>query len=799
MRDWSRRLRPVGLALAMLCFAATGCGTKAQDPPGPATVTPGALTCTEDQITESGLLKTGHYGENEAILANGRRLTPAGEHVGTGRFPLGFRVNAAETRAYVVHNADTGNALMVLDLVDKTALQVSRLPTSPFKAVALSMDEKTLYVGGGHSGKIYFYNLDDDGLVTKTDDEGFALPSGEILLGGYIADLEVSPDGALLFAVANTNSKVHVLDTATLETQAVLKAGTFPYDMAFAAGASTLWFSNVTSSTVSAVDTVTEEKVASIPVGKNPMALALSPDEKTLYVTGSDTDEMFIIDTTKREMTASVDLSGHAEGYKHGSNNGIAVSPDGTRVYVTEAQFNHVNVLDAVTFENLGAIPTGWYPTEVAAGTKALYVVSSKGMGSAGPTSLKSFGSFLSVIPYPDDTQLEEWTDTVEANNNRTQGFFKGTCTADNLPVLAGPEVSPIKHVVLVVKENKTYDMILGDFERGDGDPNLVVFGEDVTPNIHKIAREFVNFDNFYTNAEASVQGHMWTSSAHCNDYQEKMYWDQFNIPGYDIGALSYPGSIFDHCFAHGVSFRNYGEFPAFGQYMFDEYMDYFDSKFPFYTQSVLDVDKAAEVIREIELGIFPQFLYMLLPNDHTYGGDPGKPTPRSMVADNDRGLAMIVDYLSKSIYWPETVIFVIQDDPQGSGDHVDPHRSILVAISPWVKRGYTSSVHYDVPSLYRTIEMILGLPPMGKNDAMAAPILDIWREGPGVEPDYTPFDKVPVNIPQEFNPEDMPADLRLDHCKGAKIDGCEGLGRILWKMQRGDEEPPPYAKGIDW
>ncbi|MBL6975544.1 MAG: hypothetical protein ISR64_07430 [Deltaproteobacteria bacterium] len=151
---------------------------------------------------------------------------------------------------------------------------------------------------------------------------------------------------------------------------------------------------------------------------------------------------------------------------------------------------------------------------------------------------------------------------------------------------------------------------------------------------------------------------------------------------GYDIGALSYPGGIFDQRFAHGVSFRNYGEFPSFGQYMLDEYMDYFDSKFPFYTQNRLDVDKAAEVIREIELGIFPQFLYMLLANDHTYGGDPGKPTPRSMVADNDRGLAMIVDYLSNSIYWPETAIFVIQDDPQGSGDHGDVYLMGAVADS---------------------------------------------------------------------------------------------------------------------
>lgn len=806
MKGWSRRIgfpayRPrsfPALLSAVLGISAFGCGTVNPDPAGPASGTPGALTCSEDQINEQGLLKAGHYGDGEAILANGRRITPVGDRIPTGRFPLGIRINADETRAYVVHNGDKSNSLMVLDLVEKQALQIVPL-IAPFRAVALSPDESMLYVGGGHSGKVYFFELDENGLCKNVDDEGVVHPDDELYLGGYISDIEVTSDGAILYGVAATNSRVYAVDTQTRTIVRTLLAGTQPYDMVLSSDESVLYFSNLTASTVTAVDAVTGQVLASVPAGKDPMSMALSPDGATLYVTSSDTDEVYVIDTDQNEAIAVIDLSGHPLLYKHGNVNGVAVSPDGSRLYVSEASFNRVNVVDTTNFEVLGAIPTGWYPTEVVAGNKAVYIASSKGMGSEGYNGLKKFFSFISVVPHPDDATLAEWTTKATENNNRTLDYFTGDCNPDSIPVLSGKD-SPIEHVVLVVRENKTYDMVMGDFERGDGDPELVVFGEKYTPNFHKLAREYVNMDNYYANAEASIQGHMWTSSAHCNDYTEKTYYsDFFTIPGYDITTLSGPGSIFDHCFAHGVSFRNYGEFPSFGQYMFDEYRDFFDAKYPFWTNEVSDVDKAAEFIREMELGIFPQFIYVVLPNDHTFGGDPGKPTPQYMVADNDRGTAMLVEAISSSIYWPKTAIFIIEDDPQGSGDHVEAHRSLCAVISPWVKRGYTSSVHYDIPSLYKTIELILGLPPLGKNDAMASPMLDIWVDGNNTQPDYTPFLGVPVDVPLELNPENHPLAHALDHCDFSELDGCTGLGSVLWKMMKGDVEPPPYAKGIDW
>lgn len=747
---------------------------------------PTALTCEAEGASPEAFLKAGKYGPDEAILPNGRRLTPVGSRIPTRRFPLGFRVNRDETRAYVVHNGD--DWLVVLDLVQQKQVQAVAI-RSPFKAVALSPDEATLAVGGGSTGRLTFFKVGEDGHVTA---------DGEIYLGGYLADVEFSPDGTRIYAVANTNSRLYVLDSASRAVVATFKAGTYPYDLVLSSDGLVAWVSNLQASTVQAISTLDGKVLASLAVGKNPTALTLSPDASRLYVANSDSDTVSVIDTLKREVIATVHLTGDLVPLTHGNVNGVSVSPDGTRLYVSQGGFNQVDVVDTATYRVLGSIPTGWYPTEVLAGRSALYVASSKGMGSEGVSGLKNLKSFLQVVPYPDAEQLDIWTEKVKSNNRRTLDFFQGACEPSAIPVLRGPPESPIRHVVLVVRENKTYDMVLGDFERGDGDPNLVVFGEEVTPNYRKLAREFVTFDNFYSNPEASYQGHMWTTTAQCNDYVEKTYWDQLSMVGYEVATLPEAGTIFSHLLAHGVPFRVYGEFPSFSPGMFEEYADFFDHKFPFWTMEVKDVDKAAEVIREIELGIFPPFVYLILPNNHTYGSKPGKPTPDSMVADNDRATGMLVEAISRSIYWPHTAIFIIEDDPQGSGDHVNAHRSICVVVSPWVKRGYLSSIHYDIPSLYRTIEMILGVPPMGRNDAMAAPMLDIWVDGETIPPDYTPFEAVPVNVPDAVNPEKGPLSTAVDHCDFERIDRCPGLGRVLWKMKKGDVEPPPYAKWID-
>lgn len=779
------------------------------DDPSKATSQP--LVCAPADLSAEAMLKAGPDGTgNRFVLANGRAITPAGTRFATGEFPLGLAVNADGTRAYVLHADDASKSIMVLDLTAAApAIEPSAAPGaallqtvalgSAFRGVALSPDGKTLAAGAGKKAKVHFFAVQEDGRLAD--------PGESVQVAGYISEVAFTPDGARVLASASTSSKVFVIDVASRQVVNTLATrGAYPYDLLVSADGKTLWSTNLAAANVTALDLDSGALLATIPVGKGPEAAALSPDGKRLYVACADADRVDVIDTATRAIETSFDLTGNPQFLKHGNSGGLALSPDGATLYVAGAAQNRIDVVDTATGTLLGAIPTGWYPTEVHATASNVYVLSSKGMGNPDPKNLKKIPGHLAVFPVPDAARLATWTAQVAANNRRAEAFFANDCKPDNIPVLTGPGKSPIEHVILVVRENKTYDMVLGDLKDadgnaiGDGDPNLVVFGEKYTTNFHKLSREFTTLDNYYSNPEVSVQGHQWVTQAHCNDLMEKTWMDQEPIPGLDpaLDADGPTGTIFDLCFANGVSFRNYGEFPSFGTKLFDLYKDFYDHKYPFWTMGVWDVDKAAEIIREWELGIFPQFIFIGLPNDHTYGGKAGFPTPQTMVADNDRATGLLMQWLSNSIYWPKTAVFIIEDDPQGTGDHVDPHRSVCTIVSPWVRRGYISSVHYDIPSVYRTIEQILGLPPMGKNDAYAPAMLDIWADGVAVPPDYTPFESVPVDVPYEVNPGDTLVAKLAEACDMKDVDGCEGMSRMLWLIMRGDEEPPAYARGID-
>jgi hypothetical protein len=360
-------------------------------------------------------------------------------------------------------------------------------------------------------------------------------------------------------------------------------------------------------------------------------------------------------------------------------------------------------------------------------------------------------------------------------------------------PVPAGPGgPSPIEHVVLIVRENKTYDALLGDLETGDGNPDLVLYGEDVTPNLHALARRFAHHDNFYDDGEDSTQGHLWLTSAFVNDYMERM-----NLSGGDFdadvmmeaGAPDF-GTFFTHLLRHGVPFRNYGEVVGtMGQWNGQRVMEHTDLRFPglFFNLSVKDEEKADYVAaRLVDDEDFPSFVFIGLPNDHTFGTRPGRPTPESMVNDNDYATGLLVDRISRSRFWPSTAIFIVEDDPQQGADHVDYHRSILVVASPWAKRAHVSSVHGSIPSLLRTIELILGLPPMCRYDALATPLWDAFSP----VPDFEPYTVLPRTIADAVNPVDAPgaaASMRMDF---SGPDRNPGLGAVLWLARKGTPIP---------
>jgi hypothetical protein len=397
-------------------------------------------------------------------------------------------------------------------------------------------------------------------------------------------------------------------------------------------------------------------------------------------------------------------------------------------------------------------------------------------------------------------------------------------------------EPSLFKHVVYIIKENRTYDQVLGDMPEGDGEPSLCVFGEEVTPNTHKLARQFHLMDNYYVSGKTSAEGHQWTDAAIVTDYIEKNIGEWFrSYPHVQTDALVYSpnGFIWDNALSHGKSVRIYGEacIPIFDHELgwTDIYQSYLDNTpfefinrttikpvedllsptFPGYDHHAIpDVLRAKSFIEELhayeqmEGDQWPELSIVALPNDHTAGTRPGFPTPRAMVADNDLALGQIVEAISKSRFWENTVIFVTEDDSQSGWDHVSAYRTVGLVISPYSQMNNTVRTQYNQTSMVRTIEQILGLPPMNIVDATAMPMFDCFV----TTPDTSSYQAVPNNIPlDEMNPGLHSLSGRaLHYAKKSMepqfehVDRGEDqlLNRIIWFAMKGKERFPRELTG---
>jgi YVTN family beta-propeller protein len=721
----------------------------------------------------------------------GRKVTPVGKLVGVPYFPLAVAFSPDGKLAYVVHSGQ-----WAMDVVDVEAGEVvaSVADVGGFRGVAVSHDGQAVYTAEAAHGT----------LTRMTWQEGTLVLEKKIPMEGVPTDVELTAAGDRVIAVSAANSTVWELDSETMGILTQYQTrGVYPYALALTPDESKLLVTHVGDDTLTVIDRSTGEVVKNVQVGLNPMGLVVDSERGRAIVANSDSDSLSIVSLIDFTVRQTIDVSGSHEALPGGTPNEMALAPDGSLLFVSFADLNRVEVFALPKFERLGAVPTGFYPTGLAvskAGDR-LAVVCSKGWGGA--TKLKKEESLLAFIDLPiDPSDLGEWTGIAERNVLRTTQYWDVECP-DPIPRPLDLDEEPVvEHVVLIVRENKTYDAVFGDFERGNGDPNFLIFGQEVTPNIHALAERFVNLDNYYTDSQESFQGHTWTTQADCNDFFEKLYPStsaQVLLAGWDPSSVIAERSIFDHLFDNGLTFRNYGEYESFTKDMFTLYEDFIDLKFPYFNMAIKDVWKAEEFIRELELGIFPQFVYIALPNDHTAGSRPGFPTPTSMVADNDEATGMIVDAISHSPYWDDTAIFIIEDDPQGCGDSVHSHRSICVAIGPWLRKGYTSSVHYSIPALYRTFEMLLRLPPMHKNDAFAPPMYDIFVSGEGDDlPDSAPYEHIPRLVPEVFNGEDgrlVEESMKLNL---SEPDANPGLGCLVWRIVKGDKLPPAYGKKND-
>ncbi|MEX2232764.1 MAG: bifunctional YncE family protein/alkaline phosphatase family protein, partial [Cyclobacteriaceae bacterium] len=601
------------------------------------------------------------------------------------------------------------------------------------------------------------------------------------------------------------------------------------------------------SGTVSVIDLKTFKVIKEIKVHLHPSGMALHPGGSRLYVANANSDLVSVINTQTDEVIKDINSKPMAELPFGSAPNALAVSRDGRTLFVANGGNNHIAVIDLQTDAVKVLIPTGFYPGAVVLsmdGNK-LFVANTKGVGgrylapgAKGYNSRSHLGS-VSFIPIPSEKVLEAYT-VKAATNMRlpriTEAMNLEQVKEKIVPVPTRPgEKSVFKHVLYIIKENKTYDQVFGDLKQGNGDKALCQFGREVTPNTHALAENFVLLDNTYCNGVLSADGHQWANEGYVTDYLEKSFGGfirSYPYRGDDPLAFASSGFIWDNVIKQGLTFRNYGEFVdaefepsniTWSQ-MYQEFKNntrhvtitaksklhtlapYNCPTFPGFTGRIPDVYRAKEFIKELNgyeaKGELPNFMLMLLPNDHTVGVNENYPTPRAAVADNDLALGQIVEAVSKSKFWKETVIIVMQDDPQSGLDHVDGKRTVALCISPYTKRGKVISTHYNQNSVLRTIELILGLPPMSQFDLIAMPMVDCFTS----TPDFTPYSAIKNNIPlDEMNP-------KLSSLKGkplywakksmalplGDVDAAddETFNRVIWHAVKGYDVPYPKIRG---
>jgi len=754
--------------------------------------------------------------------------------------------------------------------------------------------------------RIYLSNVNGSVKVFTVDEKDVVRPSHSIVLppakaprraAEIPAGIAVSPDGKRLYVCGNLSNRLLEIDAASGKVLRTFETGVAPYDVALVNGKA--YVSNwggrrpkpgeltgpagrgttvkvdpvrhiACEGSVTVINLAQESGAAKeILTGLHASALAVSPDKRYLVCANAAADNLSVIDTRTDQVVETIWAKQSPADLFGASPNGLCFSPDGERLYVANGTQNAVAVIEfeppeapgAKTEERselLGLIPVGWFPCVVIHDPEAprLYVANLKGLAlaprSTGLPTPKGFNTHqyhgsISVFRIPSDQKLKELSAQVYADFSRSRIAQSFLPPRPNQPPRPIPErigePSVIRHVVYVIKENRTYDQVLGDMPEGNGDPGLCIFGERVTPNEHKLAREFVLLDNTYCCGILSADGHQWSTTAFGTDYLEKSFagWprsypDGMGIDDRDALAYAPSGFIWDNALAHNVSIWNFGEFampdcrwadpkrsgsPSWTDF-WHEYL-YGEGKViigsqpaietirPFtptdyvgWNMAVPDVWRARYIIRQLHKwekeGRMPRLVLICLPDDHTSGTARGRPTPAAHVADNDLALGRIIEAFSHSRFWKETAFFVIEDDPQNGFDHVSGYRTTAFIASPWCKRRAVISTMYNTTSMLRTIEQILGLPPMNQFDATAEPMRDCFTD----TPDFTPFVSVPNQVPlDQMNPAPHaikdPRQRRWAEVSETlnfkQVDACpeSTLNQILWHAMKGPNAPYPW------
>jgi DNA-binding beta-propeller fold protein YncE len=697
---------------------------------------------------------------NRVSLPNRWKLTPVGKMLPVGDLPLNIAISPSQKMLAVTNNGQSDQSIHLID-PEKMQILDSIVIAKSWLGLTFSKDGKYLYASGGNDNWIIRYQIQNKKLA----------PFDTLIIGKpwpekiSIAGIAVDDDQQMLYAVTKENNSLYTYDLKAKKLKSQFPLDGEAYTCILSDDCKMLYITCWGCDKVILFDTRKQSMTGSIPVGDNPNDLCLTKKGKFLFVCNANDNSVSVISLEQKRVIEILNSALFPDSPSGSTSNSVALSDDEKTLYIANADNNCLAVFDVSnpgkSFSK-GFIPTGWYPTCVRVIKNAIFVTNGKGLTSKanpnGPSPKKEevdhhadlnkkekvqyigglFRGTLQAIQNPKDDQLSIYSQSVYNNtpyNKETEMISKGE-EGNPVPLRVG-ESSPIKYVFYIIKENRTYDQVLGDIPEGNGDSTLVLFGENVTPNQHALAKQFVLLDNFYVDGEVSADGHNWSMGAYATDYLEKNWPSSYG----DRGG-SYPGEggrevannkngfLWDFCKKSGVSYRSYGEFIGDdNKPNIPVLKDHFCENYIGWDMSIRDTVRFRWWKQDFEKllakGNIPQFNSIRFGNDHTEGLKLGRPTPLAHAADNDLAVGLFIEYLSHSSIWNECMVIIIEDDAQNGPDHVDAHRSTAYLAGGFVKQGFVDHTMYSTSSALRTMELILGLPPMSQYDAAAEPL---WR-----------------------------------------------------------------------
>ena len=776
-------------------------------------------------------------------LPNGWRISPAGKSVDTyGDLTLDATTSPDGKVVIASHSGYQPHGLVVIDSKTQKEIQHIDLKTV-WLGMTWSPDGHTLFIPGGNAtgtkaiarsmAPIYEFHYADGRLnETPMTDLVETIDPQKVWWSGsaYLASRH------LLYAANRGTgygpSNVVVFDTKTRAIVTRIPVDINPSSVVLTVDGKRLFVSNWSSESVSVIDTASNKVIRTLRVGMNPNDMKISSDGR-LFVACSNDNTVHVIDTKTLQILERISTTLTPLAPEGSTPDALLIDDKRKLVYVANADNNSIVVIRISNREHSsvrGFIPTGWYPSALTLADHGdtLYIGNSKGeeghpdrKGPGSPLASKWYGdetiktiqkSSIEALPLANiQKNLPRWTRQVIENTPYNDSLLS-EARAPQAPTLIPQGVgvpTEIKHVIYIIKENRTYDQVFGDIKGGNGDPELTIFGEQITPNQHALVNQYVLLDNLYCDGEVSVDGHSWSDSAYATDFNER-YWPS-NYAGRSDTARSRAyvpsaGHLWDVAERKGLTFRSYGEYAVrastgdgsvaapgagalaghvstrYGGKRDTENVQVFLNEFDEYEKNYDNPDANKRL---------PNFTVMSMPEDHTKGTSPGAFTPQAMVANNDYAIGRLVEAVSRSRYWPNTAIFIIEDDAQDGPDHVDARRTVGLVISPYVKRGIVDSTLYSTSSFVRSIELLLGMPPMSQYDAAAMPLYASF----GTEGKITPFNAIKPKI--DVNAKNTKSSYGAE--ESSKMDFSDvdrapmhALNAIIWRSVKGPHAPVP-------